>query len=168
LARLHEVSIPALEVAVSLTDMANAVIVRYTDPDGKKGTQTATNSGSIARFGRKELCLNLSTAYAAEATNRAGTVLAQLQEPPNKETVSVEPDGRRALRIELTFRGWAETLKWLTTSSSTTATAVTSTQVTSLISDLQQHERILRYHRRERRRDRLQRHAILRSRHHLF
>lgn len=131
---LHEVSIPALECSVSLTDMANAVIVRYTDPDGKKGTQTATNSGSIAQFGRKELVLNFSTAYAAEATNRAATVLAQLAYPPNKETVSVEKaDGGDGVAIELTFRGWAEALKWLTFGSTTTATAVTSTQVTSLI-----------------------------------
>jgi hypothetical protein len=131
---LHEVSIPALECSVSLTDMANAVIVRYTDPDGKKGTSTATNSGSIAQFGRKELVLNFSTAYAAEATNRAATVLAQLAYPPNKETVSVDgADGGGGVAIELTFRGWAEALKWLTTSSTTTATAVTSTQVTSLI-----------------------------------
>lgn len=131
---LHDVSIPALDCAVSLTDMANVVIVRYTDPDGKKGTQTAANTGSIAQFGRKELVLNFSTAYAAEATNRAATVLAQLAYPPNKETITIDKvDGGDGVHIELTFRGWAETLKWLTTASTTTATAVTSTQVTSLI-----------------------------------
>jgi hypothetical protein len=129
---LHEVSIPALECSVSLTDMANAVIVRYTDPDGKKGTQTATSSGSIAQYGRKELVLNFSTAYSAEATNRAATVLAQLAQPPNKQTVSIDP-AKPPYRVELTFRGWAEALKWLTMGSTTTATAVTSTQVTSLI-----------------------------------
>ena len=132
---LHEVSIPALDCAVSLTDMANVVIVRYTDPDGVKGTQSATSAASIAQYGRKELVLNFSTAYQAEALNRASTVLAQLAQPPNKQTVSLGGAlrGGDGFRIELTFRGWAEALKWLTTASTTTATAVTSTQVSSLL-----------------------------------
>lgn len=134
---LHEVQIPALECSVSLTDMANAVIVRWRDPDGNQGSVTATNAQSIARYGRKELVLNLSTAYAAEATNRATMVLNQVAFPPNKETVSAgassDTIGHGPFEVVLIFRGWAETLKWLTTSNTTTATAVTSTQATGLI-----------------------------------
>lgn len=131
---LHEVQIPALEVSVSLTDLANAVIVRWSAPGGTKGTQTASNAASIARYGRKEIVLNLSSAKAAEATNRASMVLAQVISPPNKETVTVG-DGRAQppYDVVLIFRGWCEALKWLTTSNTTDTDAVTSTQVTSLI-----------------------------------
>lgn len=130
---LNEVTIPALECSRSLIDMANVVTVRYTDPDGKKGTQVASNAASIARYGRKERLLNLSTAYAAEALNRAQTILAQIAEPSNKESVTIGEIQKPPYLVTLVFRGWAETLQWVRTVNATVTTAVTSTQVTGLL-----------------------------------
>lgn len=130
---LHSVTVPVIHCSVSMEDLANVVILRYTTPNNVKGTETATNAASIARYGRKEIVLNYSDVLAAEATNRAAMILGRIQEPPNTEPISIELGEKPPFRVDLTFRGWAETLKWVTTSNTTQATAVTSTQVTSLI-----------------------------------
>lgn len=130
---LHSVTVPVIHCSVSMEDLANVVILRYTTPNNVKGTATATNAPSIARYGRKEIVLNYSDVLAAEATNRAAMILAQISEPPNTQSVSIEPGEKPPFRVDLTFRGWAETLKWVTTANTTQTTAVTSTQVTGLI-----------------------------------
>lgn len=130
---LNEVILPSFDAAVSLTNMANVLLVRWGDPDGKQGTTPVTNAASIAHYGRKERVLNESISLEADATNRATMILAQIAEPPNKETITAEKEKDGSFAVQLVFVGWAETLKWVTTSSTTETTQAATTQVTGLI-----------------------------------
>lgn len=130
---LNGVKIPGLESNVSLTNMANVIIARWGAPDGTQGTVSVSNAASIARYGRKERVLNESISLQADATNRATMILTQVSDPLNNAPVSVEKEDGALFEVELTFCGWAETLKWLTTSNTTETTQASTTQVPALI-----------------------------------
>lgn len=123
------------KIDLSLDDMANAVAVRYQPDIGQQATTAFTvDSESINTFGRKELIYSGSGMAAAAATSLRDTLLTARAYPVSKRSSQVATGQRSSeVQISLQCTGWYYALDWLTTSSSTTATAVTTAQVASLL-----------------------------------
>jgi hypothetical protein len=114
---LHDVAIKrgGKTRSVSMTNVANKVSASYTTSTETKGTVTVSNAASIARYGTKELALSVSSVTLDMATSFANMVLSQRAFPPNLEPSTLGEKGGGAITLDLAFRGWAETLKWLST-----------------------------------------------------
>jgi hypothetical protein len=111
---LHGLDLPAGEwtIGVSLDQTYNAVRVAYALVQDDETTAvaaittTAEHTGSIVRFGRKELVQNIGDSSQAQAEAErdrllAVTHLAQTQQQP-----------RRSQAARLLLRGWWHTLDW--------------------------------------------------------
>lgn len=118
-----------------LDSMANRVNVRYTTYLGNQTTTgTSSNSGSQARYGVKEAILSLNETSSTHAQNVRAQYLAAHAWPEFEPTTTIDPADRHpGYELELEFAGWYQTLAWLTTSVTTTSTAVTTTQVGTLL-----------------------------------
>jgi len=122
----------SIKLGRSLGDMANSLIVRWSNTDGTQGTELVEHAASIARYGRKQQVLNESGASAAVALNRAQSILAEKAWPKNKPPES-SAGGAPGITVELVFHGWADTLDWLVTSNEATTERATTAQVIDLL-----------------------------------
>lgn len=122
-------------VDLSLDDMANAVRVRYQPGIGAQtSTAFATDATSIATYGRKELVYGGSGMIDAAATALRDKLLSDRRQPKSRRSGGAGTGGGAGeVRLTLTGAGWFFALDWLTTSSTTSATAVTTEQLKSLI-----------------------------------
>lgn len=128
-----EISIGTKKIAFSLKDMANRLVVRYSEPGGKQGdSATYSNAASQALFGIKDRVINASVAASAAASNQAQTILNFIAFPRSKQPSSAGTP-RGELSISLTFWGKYALLDWLLTSNTSTATSATSIQIASLL-----------------------------------
>lgn len=124
------------KIDLSLDDMANAVRVRYQPGIGAQvATAFATDADSIATYGRKELVYGGSGMVAADATALRDLLLLERRQPKSRRAGGARQGGGGAgdVRLNLTGAGWYYALDWLTTSNATTATAVTTTQLQTLV-----------------------------------
>lgn len=123
------------KIDLSLDDMANAVAVRYQPGIGSQTTTAFTTDGtSIGTYGRKELVYGGSGMTATAATALRDTLLDTRLNPIARRSSSIATGGGRdEVTISLSCTGWYYALGWLTTSNTTTATAVTTTQVATLL-----------------------------------
>jgi hypothetical protein len=130
-----ELSVGRKRRARSLDGMANRIQVRYNDAiTNAPATTAASDSGaSQRRYGVRTLTLTLNDASATEAGYVQAQTLAAKAAPAFIPTTAIADGDDTAAVLTLTFAGWYTTLGWLTTSSSTVATAVTTTQVDTLI-----------------------------------
>lgn len=122
-------------VDLSLADMANAVKVRY---QPAVGAQTATafayDTDSIAAYGQKNLVYGGSGMTTAAATALRDALLNDRRQPKSRRAGGASTgDGANEVSLSLTGTGWYYALDWITTFSATTATAVTTTQLQTLI-----------------------------------
>ncbi len=134
---LSDVSIEvgAESISLSLDDCANAVRIRYQPGIGPQVSSAfVTDTTSIATYGRKELIWSGSGMTAASAAVLASTLLAQRARPLARRSGGTST-GERASSVRLTLggTGWYYALGWLTTSNATTATAITTTQLQTLV-----------------------------------
>ena len=129
------VEIDGQTTTMSLADMANQIVVRYKNDAGAQVSGApVVDSASIARYGTKTRLINFATTTAAAATNRAGVILKQIGSPRSKQKRSAGSGAASTgYKVTIRCRGWWDTLAWLLTASTSTSTAVTSTQATSLI-----------------------------------
>ncbi len=128
-----EISIGTKKIAFSLKDMANRLVVRYSEPGGAQGESgTYSNAASQALFGIKDRVINAAVALSAAASNQAQTVLAAIAYPRSKQSSSAGTT-RGELSISLTFWGKYALLDWLLTASTSTTSTQTSTQIASLL-----------------------------------
>ena len=129
-----EVTFGQEKVGVSIDEMANHVRARYTTVLGTDGaTAFVSDATSIALYGTKDLILSLGTSTATGALNAATSKLAEAKNPRKQPSAEVATGELGGIQVSLTFAGWMEALKWLTTSSSSTTNTSTTTQVVSLI-----------------------------------
>lgn len=129
-----EISAGTRQRSISLDSMGNRVRVRYTTVNGVSGvTSTASDASSIARYGTKDLVESLPTTTSTAADNRRAVLLAARKHPVMQPTTSLETAGAGPVVVTLIGAGWYAVLDWLLTSSSTTSTAVTTTQVGTLL-----------------------------------
>lgn len=123
-------------IDLSLEKMANAVKVRYQPDIGAQVSTTfATNTVSIATYGRKEHVRSGSGMTNGSAVALRNTILDERKYPLATRSSDIQGSAAGAAEITLTAIGWYYTLDWLVTSDTTTSTAVTTTQVGSLLTD---------------------------------
>ena len=116
-----EIGIGTKKIAFSLKDMANRLVVRYSEPGGAQGDSVAySNTASQALFGIKDRVINASVALSAAASNQAQTILNAIAFPRSKQASSGGTT-RGELSIALTFWGKYALLDWLLTASISTA-----------------------------------------------
>lgn len=122
-------------IDLSLGAMANAVRVRYQPGIGAQtSTAFATDATSIAAYGRKELVYGASGMTTAAATALRDALLSDRRQPKSRRAGGAGTGGGASeVRVTLTGAGWYYALDWLTTSSTTSATAVTTEQLKTLI-----------------------------------
>lgn len=118
-----------------LDSMANRITVRYTDTNGQPGATAASNSAdSQARYGVKLATIDLNHAGSAGPGQVQAAVLAARAWPEFEPTTTMDDgEGAATPELRLVCAGWYTTLGWLTTSNTTKATAVTTTQVQTLL-----------------------------------
>jgi hypothetical protein len=106
-----EITIGRVSLVLSLKDMANRLVVRYSEPDGNQdATALFSNAASIATYGTKDRLLSLSTTLAAGAAARAETALNQIAFPKSKQASEAGTKSNRDMSIELRFVGWGVAL----------------------------------------------------------
>lgn len=131
-----EINLGQRQRAVGLDKMANRVKTRYTTVNGVAGVTVGTNDvTSLARYGAKDHVLSLPTATSTGASQYEEAYLAAHAFPVMEPTTRLETGTTDGVTITLIGAGWGTTLDWVVTSSTTTSTAVTTTQVGSLLSD---------------------------------
>lgn len=120
-------------LSVGLDDMANTIMVHYSDPQ-ITGTQAKTanaiNTVSVARYGTKELIYStsdISTAAAAEALR--DQLLAIRYRPVIQRSI----EGVSGDYAEIHCRGWYSTLDWKYYANASTASVATSTQIGAIV-----------------------------------
>jgi hypothetical protein len=136
---LHGLDLPAGEwtIGVSLDQTYNAVRVAYAlVQDGETTavaaiTTTAEHTGSIVRFGRRELVQNIGDSSQAQAEAErdrllAVTHLAQTQQQP-----------RRSQAARLNLRGWWHTLDWQYYTALEDTAVSTTTQIETMANEAQ-------------------------------
>lgn len=105
-------SLGAVEMGLSLKEMANRVAVAYstTVVTAERGTTPwADHEESVARYGAKELLYTMSDATLAQAETQRDTLLATLARPV--PTVRINPGGATN-RATLHCTGLIKTLGW--------------------------------------------------------
>ena len=121
----------------SLDGMANRVNCRYTTVNGVPGsTGSSSDTASQALYGVKDYVVSLSTTTSTGATALRDRTLDLKRFPVRRPSSTAATGDLGAVEITLHFTGWYGTLDWVLTSSSTTATAVTSTQVGTLLTSI--------------------------------
>jgi autotransporter-associated beta strand protein len=130
-----EVTIGRVRIALSLTDMANRVLVRYsTSATGAQGASASySHAASIATYGTKDRLLQLGNVSATAAANRAQTALTTLAWPRSTQATESGSGAAGEITVTLTFAGWYATLDDLLTTSSSTATTATDVQLVNLL-----------------------------------
>lgn len=128
-------SIGQKTVTLSLDTMANRVRCVYTTTSGTPGTtSTVSNTASQAMYGVKDRVTPIDASDATAAAYRAAIVLADLAFPKSRDATQAVSGSQGDIQLTLSFTGWYGVLDWLVTSNSTTATAVTTAQVATLLS----------------------------------
>lgn len=130
-----KVMLGRITVVYSLKDLANRLMVRYATAAGDAGaTATFSNAESIALFGTRDRVVHLSGVLATSAAAQAQTRLNDLAFPQSAyPSGGGSSKGTLSYAVELTFKGWGETLEWLVTSNTSTATVAIGTQLANLI-----------------------------------
>ena len=130
-----KVTLGRLTFTYSLANMANRMLVRYSSPDGKAGVTSAySNAESIALYGVKERLKKLSGTLAAGAADRAQTEVNDTAFPKSGYPSEGGGSGSTtSCSVQLTFKGWGETLDWLMTSNASASSVSITTQVAALI-----------------------------------
>jgi hypothetical protein len=147
---VHEARVreDAIEVGVTLDTMNNAVAVAYSyvapgsNVVGQRRTTTwATDTLSIAEFGRKDFLSSQDGMSDAAANARRDAILARTKWPQGiAGQMGGMPRGRvsysgakKSLSGTLYCRGWWETLRWRMASVAGTADTATTTQIIDLV-----------------------------------
>lgn len=122
-------------LTLGLSELANAVRVRYQPDIGAQvATAFATDADSTATYGRKELIYSGSGMSTTAAIALRDTLLGQRRWPVSSRAGGAGSKAEAGeVKLSLSGAGWASCLSWLTTSSSTSAVAVTTTQLQNLI-----------------------------------
>ena len=130
-----KVMLGRITVVYSLKDLANRLMVRYATAAGDAGaTATFSNAESIALFGTRDRVVHLSGVLATSAAAQAQTRLNDLAFPQSAyPSGGGSSKGTLSYAVELTFKGWGETLEWLVTSNTSAATVAIGTQLANLI-----------------------------------
>lgn len=121
----------------SLDGMANRVNVRYTTVNGVPGsTGSTSDTTSQALYGVKDYVESLSTTTSTGATALRDRTLDKMRYPVRRPSSTFSTGDLGSTDVTLHFTGWYGTLGWIVTNSSTTSTAVTSTQVGTLLTSI--------------------------------
>jgi hypothetical protein len=121
----------------SLDGMANRVNCRYTTVNGVPGsTGSSSDTTSQALYGIKDGIVSLNVTTSTGATALRDRTLDKRRFPVRRPSSTAATGDLGGIEITLHFTGWYGTLDWVLTSSSTTATAVTSTQVGTLLTNI--------------------------------
>lgn len=99
--------------ATTIEGMANEIRVQYTLRGGPKTTSAASNSTSVARYGRHQLILNGGELKTPEAESRRDTYLSTSAWPRYDSSASLRR-GQRVTQatVSLRCRGWWSAMYW--------------------------------------------------------
>lgn len=125
---------------VSILPMCNRVVVKYTTAADSSAAVAATinDTASQARYGVKTGTQSFEATDSTDAANKAARILAELKHPQmSRRSQAASGQGALGASLRVTFAGWYAALDWLTTSNTTAATAVTTTQVKTLLTAYQ-------------------------------
>lgn len=123
------------QASLTLDTMANRVRCAYSTTGGAPGvTSPVSDTASQAIYGIKDRVVSLNAADATAAGYRAAVVLSDAAFPKSRESTRATTGSPGDIQLSLSFAGWYGVLDWLLTSNTTTATAVTTTQVGTLLS----------------------------------
>lgn len=126
------VRVGAVEVGVTMEEMANSIAVNYTLAGESKQALTSwsTDADSAAEYGTKELLLTLAEVSQAAAENYRAAALEQRKYPV--PTISItERSGSLSATIECV--GWMQTLGWRYYENTGTASVETTTQIGTIV-----------------------------------
>lgn len=137
-----EISVGAVQVGVSLDEMANKVAVAYGSiapgsaaAGTRNTTDWASDADSVAEYGTKELLVTDPRGYTQTAENLRDRILAETRYPVPTVRVG-QPGGEPSAR--LICRGWWRTLDWRYYVQANDADTVTTAQISTIISTIGQ------------------------------
>lgn len=121
----------------SLDGMANRVTCRYTTVNGVPGvTSSSSDTTSQARYGIKDAVIGLPTVTSAEADEYRNRTLDKTRFPVRRPSSTAATGDLGSVEIVLHFAGWYAALGDVLTVNTTTSTAVVSTQVGTLLTNI--------------------------------
>lgn len=135
-----ELDVGSAVYRVDLTDMANAVWVRYR-VRGSSTTERSvvqTNAASISKFGRKEFILSGGELESTDIANDIALQYLNLHEWPQPAPVRIDPDKELSEYPNLNIggHGWFDTLNWCTyNQTASTDSQGAGLQITDVIAD---------------------------------
>lgn len=111
-----EITVGALTVGLSLDEMSNRIMVRFSY-DAPGGTVSGTTNWSqddfsVATYGAKELVVSASKTPLASATARLASELAKRAWPVGTPNLGDPAQDDRAASVVLHGKGWPWTLDW--------------------------------------------------------
>lgn len=120
--------------SLSMDAVGNRVRCKYTTVLDTPGTTaTASDTTSQGLYGVKDLITSLDKDTVAGAAIKRDKVLARSAYPRAADATEAKTGEQGDITVELTFRGWWDTLGWLVTQSNTTSTLLNTTQAQNLI-----------------------------------